>query len=74
MNLWQAWTFEGHTFAIAPAAAGACPAGLVAVRRFYNNPTTGTAMNHRYVASGAVANAMRAKGRIDAGIVMCAQP
>jgi hypothetical protein len=74
MSAWQAWTFESHAFAITPAAAGACPAGLVAVRRFYNNPTAGADMNHRYVTREAVAAEMGGKGWIEEGVVMCAQP
>ena len=74
MGTWQAWTFESHAFAITPAAAGACPAGLVAVRRFYNNPAVGADMNHRYVTSAAVAAEMRGKGWVEEGVVMCAQP
>lgn len=74
MSTWQAWTFEAHAFAITPASAGGCPAGLVAVRRFYNNPAAGADMNHRYVTSAAVAAEMRGKGWIEEGIVMCAQP
>jgi hypothetical protein len=74
MGAWQAWTFESHAFAITPAAAGACPAGLVAVRRFYNNPAVGADMNHRYVTSAAVAAEMRGKGWVEEGVVMCAQP
>ena len=38
VTTWQAWTYEAHAFATTPPIAGACPAGLVAVRRFYNNP------------------------------------
>ncbi len=74
MSAWQAWTFEAHAFAITPAAAGACPAGLVAVRRFYNNPAAGADMNHRYVTSASAAAEMRGKGWIEEGVVMCAQP
>ena len=74
MAQWQAWTFEAHAFATTPAAAGACAAGLVPVRRFYNNPAAGADMNHRYVTSAAVAAEMRGKGWIEEGVVMCAQP
>ncbi len=74
MSAWQAWTFEGHAFAITPATAGACAAGLVPVRRFYNNPAAGADMNHRYVTSAAAATEMRGKGWVDEGVVMCAQP
>jgi len=74
MAQWQAWTFEAHAFATTPATAGACAAGLVPVRRFYNNPAAGADMNHRYVTSAAVAAEMRNKGWIEEGVVMCAQP
>ena len=74
MNQWQAWTFEAHAFATTPATAGACPSGLVSVSRFYNNPTVGADMNHRYVTSAAVAAEMRGKGWIEEGVVMCALP
>jgi hypothetical protein len=74
MTRWQAWTFESHAFATTPAAGGACAAGLTAVRRFYNNPATGAAMNHRYATSAAVAAEMRGRGWIDEGVVMCAHP
>jgi hypothetical protein len=72
MVTWQAWTYEAHAFATTPAINGACPAGLVPVRRFYNNPASGAAMNHRYVTSDAAAAEMRGKGWIDEGVVMCA--
>ena len=73
MRQWQAWTFESHAFATTPATAGACPAGLVPVSRFYNNPSVGADMNHRYVTSAAAAAEMRGKGWIEEGVVMCAQ-
>lgn len=72
MTTWQAWTFEAHAFATSPPAAGACAAGLVSVRRFYNNPSAGAAMNHRYVTSAAAADEMRGKAWIEEGVVMCA--
>ena len=72
MITWPSWTYESHAFATTPPIGGACPAGLVAVRRFYNNPTSGAAINHRYVTSDAVAADMRGKGWIDEGVVMCA--
>ena len=74
MRQWQAWTFESHAFATTPATAGACPTGLVPVSRFYNNPSVGADMNHRYVTSAAAAAEMRGKGWIEEGVVMCAQP
>jgi len=74
MRAYAAWTFENHAFAITPAVGGACAAGLVPVRRFYNNPTTTAQMNHRFVVSPAVAAEMAAQGWIDEGVVMCALP
>jgi hypothetical protein len=74
MGDYQAWTFENHAFTITAAVNGTCAAGLVPVRRFYNNPTAGADMNHRYVVSPAVAAQMLAAGWIDEGVVMCAQP
>ena len=74
MGDYQAWTFENHAFAITLPVNGACPAGLVPVHRFYNNPSTGTSMNHRYAVSAAVMQQMLAEGWIDEGVVMCAQP
>jgi hypothetical protein len=74
MSQYQAWTFENHAFAMTPPVDGACPAGLIPVHRFYNNPNTGTSMNHRYVIDAAVMQQMLAEGWIDEGVVMCAQP
>ena len=74
MDAWQAWTFEAHAFGITPAVDGTCPAGMVAVRRFYNNPAQGSDINHRYVVSAEIAAQMIAAGWIDEGVVMCAQP
>ena len=74
MSQYQAWTFENHAFAMTPPVNGTCPAGLVPVHRFYNNPSTGAAMNHRYAIDAAVMQQMLAAGWIDEGVVMCAQP
>ncbi|MFO1307655.1 MAG: DUF5666 domain-containing protein [Burkholderiales bacterium] len=74
MSQYQAWTFENHAFAMTPPVNGACPAGLVPVHRFYNNPSAGTSMNHRYAIDAAVMQQMLAQGWIDEGVVMCAQP
>ena len=59
---------------ITPAVNGTCPAGMIAVHRFYNNPTSGADINHRYVISPEIAAQMTAAGWIDEGVVMCAQP
>lgn len=74
MQDYQAWTFEAHAFSIAPAVNGACPAGTVPVHRFYNNPTTGSEMNHRYTATKAAFDDTVARGWVHEGVVMCAQP
>lgn len=74
MDAWQAWTFEAHAFGITPAVNGTCPAGMLAVHRFYNNPASGADINHRYVISPEIAAQMTAAGWIDEGVVMCAQP
>lgn len=74
MRDYAPWTFEAHAFSITAPAAGACPGGFVAVTRFYNNPSVGADMNHRYVRSAQVAAEMRGRGWIDEGVVMCAQP
>lgn len=74
MSKYAAWTFEAHAFSITPASNGTCAAGLVPVRRFYNNPAQGSDMNHRYVVSAAAANETRGRGWIEEGVVMCAQP
>ena len=74
MRDYAAWTFENHAFAMTPPVGGACAAGLLPVRRFFNNPTVATKMNHRLVVSPAVAAEMSAQGWIDEGVVMCARP
>ena len=70
----SAWTFEAHAFSITPAVGGTCPAGTQPVTRFYNNPSAGAEMNHRYVVSADAAAEMRGRGWIEEGIVMCARP
>lgn len=68
-----AWTFEDHAFAATPTVAGACPAGLVPVHRFYNNPARADDMNHRFTVTAAAFNEAVALGWLHEGIVMCAQ-
>ncbi|HEX6945374.1 MAG TPA: DUF5666 domain-containing protein [Casimicrobiaceae bacterium] len=70
----SAWTFEAHAFSITPAVGGSCPAGTQPVTRFYNNPSAGAEMNHRYVVSADAVAEMRGRGWIEEGIVMCARP
>ena len=74
MMQFAAWTFEGHAFPITPATAGQCPAGLVPVNRFFNNPTTVGAMNHRFTVTQQAFDQTLAMGWVNEGVVMCAQP
>ena len=74
MQDYQAWTFEGHAFSTTPAVGGACPAGLLPVHRFYNNPSRGDDMNHRYTVTQAAFDDALARGWVHEGVVMCAQP
>ena len=74
MTQFSAWTFEGHAFAITPATNGQCPAGLVPVNRFFNNPTTVAAMNHRFTVTQQAFDQTAAMGWVNEGVVMCAQP
>ena len=53
---------------------GQCPAGLVAVNRFYNNPATVSAVNHRLTGTHQAFDQTQAMGWTHEGIVMCAQP
>ena len=73
MGEFSAWTFENHAFAIMPAVSGQCPNGLIAVHRFFNNPTRSDDMNHRFTVTTAAFNATVAMGWVHEGIVMCAQ-
>ena len=72
MGDFSAWTFEDHAFAITPAVSGQCPSGLLAVHRFYNNPTRAEDMNHRFTVTTAAFDATIAMGWAHEGIVMCA--
>lgn len=73
MQQMPAWRFEGHAFAMtAPATGGACPAGTLAVHRFFNNPSTTGAINHRLTVTAAAMNEMVASGWVHEGVVMCA--
>ena len=62
---------EGEYFAVPPSETGACPSGLVPVRRFNNLHAN---VNHRYVTDPTVAEQMRAAGWYDEGVRMCARP
>ena len=74
MTKLAAWTFEGHVFSITPAVNGQCRAGLVAVHRFYNNPATVSAVNHRFTVTQQAFDQTQAMGWLHEGVVMCAQP
>jgi Domain of unknown function (DUF5666) len=74
MGNYSAWTFEDHAFAVTPATNGQCPAGLIPVHRFYNNPTLADDMNHRFTTTVAAFNATIALGWMHEGVVMCAHP
>ena len=74
MTKLAAWTFEGHVFSITPAVNGQCPAGLVAVHRFYNNPAAVSAVNHRFTVTQQAFDQTQAMGWMHEGVVMCAQP
>ncbi len=74
MTKLAAWTFEGHVFSTTPAVNGQCPPGLLAVHRFYNNPTTVSAVNHRFTVTQQAFDQTQALGWVHEGVVMCAQP
>ena len=74
MTQFSAWTFEGHTFAVTPAVGGQCPAGMLPVNRFYNNPTTAAAINHRFTVTQQAFDQTLAMGWINEGVVMCTHP
>ena len=74
MTKLAAWTFEGHVFSTTQAVNGQCPAGLLAVHRFYNNPATVGAINHRFTVTQQALDQTQALGWIHEGVVMCVQP
>jgi len=74
MAQFSAWTFEGHAFSTTPAVAGQCPAGTLPVHRFFNNPSTAAAINHRFTVTPQAFAQTAAMGWIDEGVVMCTQP
>jgi hypothetical protein len=73
MGAFSAWTFEDHAFAITPAITGQCPAGMLPVHRFYNNPARADDMNHRFTVTSAAFDETVAMGWVHEGVVMCAQ-
>jgi Domain of unknown function (DUF5666) len=74
MTQFAAWTFEGHAFAMTPAVNGQCPADLVPVNRFFNNPGTAAAINHRFTVTQQAFDETLAMGWVNEGVAMCAQP
>ena len=66
------WRFESYDFNGWPVAAGACPAGTVAVKRAYNNRFAQNDSNHRYMISDAIYNQMVGLGWTGEGTVFCA--
>jgi Domain of unknown function (DUF5666)/Repeat of unknown function (DUF5648) len=74
MTTFAAWTFEGHAFSATPPVNGQCPAGSLAVHRFFNNPTTADAINHRFTVNQQAFDQTLAMGWVHEGVVMCAQP
>ena len=73
----KSWKYESHDFATTlpngTAGQPACPAGLVAVYRAYNDGfARGIDSNHRIVSSQAAIQEVVSRGWINEGIVMCA--
>jgi hypothetical protein len=69
----KSWKFESNDFATTPAAAGACPSGLMPVYRAYNNGSVkGIDSNHRITSKLADYQATVASGWVPEGIVLCA--
>ena len=61
---------ENEFYTVAPIA-GACPTGLIPVRRFNNAKYD---LNHRWVTDPVVAAQMRARHWYDEGVRFCARP
>ena len=74
MAQFSGWTFEGHAFAVTPAVGGQCPLGLLPVNRFFNNPATAAAINHRFTVTQQAFDQTVAMEWINEGVVMCTQP
>ena len=74
MAQFSGWTFEGHAFAVTPAVSGQCPPGLLPVNRFFNNPATADAINHRFTVTQQAFDQTLAMGWTNEGVVMCTQP
>jgi len=66
------WLYEGIAFRARLPVAGQCPAGTLAVIRFFWPGGTVTASRHRYVRDPAVLQGMRAAGWVEEGAVFCA--
>jgi hypothetical protein len=74
MAQFSGWTFEGHAFAVTPAVGGQCSPGLLPVHRFFNNPATAGAINHRFTVTQQAFDQTVSMGWINEGVVMCTQP
>jgi hypothetical protein len=62
------WQYEGLVFYVSSSdAAGACPAGTLAVYRLYNGGQGG-APNHRYTTDPAVRTEMLGRGWVSEGL------
>lgn len=69
------WNFEDLDFYTTPALAGDCPEGTLPVWRAYNNgQARGIDSNHRYARHPAAIQEVVARGWINEGVMMCAQP
>lgn len=66
------WRYEGIAFRARLPVAGQCPAGTLAVIRFFWPGDATTASRHRYVRDPAVLAGMRAAGWVEEGAVFCA--
>ena len=69
----KSWNLENFDFSATRPAGGACPDGMVAIRRAYNNGyARGIDSNHRLTADPAAIAEVVARGWIAEGVVMCA--
>ena len=66
------WMDEGVAFRARLPAAGACPAGHVAILRLWRPGSDPTASRHRYIADDALVAGMEADGFVLEGPVFCA--
>ncbi|WP_171160662.1 hypothetical protein [Usitatibacter palustris] len=68
------WWYEGTAFHIRPDASGACPDGLIAVDRAYNNGFVRNDSNHRFTTSASEMRETIRDGWSPNGTVMCSRP